>query len=95
MLSDHCKCNKTMDPDQTAEADLKVVREHAQKLGEHFDTVMIFVTRHESGEKNGTVRLRFGLGDWYARYGNVREWLVKSEEQIRIDAREDKNDTFN
>lgn len=75
--------------DAEAKADFDIVQSHANALGEHFDSVMIFVTRHESGEKNGTVRLRLGVGDWYSRYGVVREWLVKTEEQIRIDARED------
>lgn len=46
-----------------------------RELGEHFDTVQIFATRHESGEENGTVHVSLGLGNWYARFGQVQMWL--------------------
>ena len=64
------------------EADLKLCEEAARALGEHFDTVMIFATRHEAG-KDGTVNIQYGVGNWFARKGQVSEWLLREEEDTR------------
>ena len=58
-----------MEPDR----DLEIVKQHTAALHEHFDSVQIFCTRYESKEK-GTIRVTFGLGDWFARYGVTRLW---------------------
>jgi hypothetical protein len=57
--------------------DEKRVREAAEALGEHFDAVIIFATRYESELASGTIRVSHGTGNWYARYGQVREWIVR------------------
>lgn len=44
-------------------------------LGEHFDSVAIFVTRHESS-KGGTLRLIQQSGNLYATVGWVRDWII-------------------
>lgn len=69
--------------------DLERVREACDSLIEHFDTVMIFTTRHESGELDGTVNVRYGLGNWFARKGQIEDWLLKEDECSRINARKD------
>lgn len=66
-----------------AEADIELVKKHVEALGEHFDSVHIFCTRHEAGEENGTVQLNQYAGNFFARYGQVREWLIRQEEQSR------------
>lgn len=48
-------------------------------LGEHFDTVQIFVTRHEAGSLNGTIGACKGEGNWYARLGYVKEWILQHD----------------
>lgn len=63
--------------------DLDRVEAALQTLSEHFDTVQIFCTRHESGEENGTVNVNRGMGNWFARYGQVMEWIVREEETSR------------
>lgn len=68
------------------ESDMAAVDEAITKLGEHFDSVMIFVSRYDGGDV-GSVNVAKGLGNWYARYGQVREWLVKEEEVARIEAK--------
>lgn len=68
--------------------DLAAVKKALQDLGEHFDSVMIFCTRHE-GDDRGSARVAKGTGNWYARYGQVREWLVKEEEEARIEAKKE------
>ena len=67
--------------------DRKMVEQHMRQLGEHFDTVMIFCTRHESGERNGTTRVSMGCGNWYARFGQVSEWITQEREVARIEVR--------
>jgi hypothetical protein len=71
------------------EKDMAMLQKHCEQLGEHFDSVQIFVTRLESGELNGTVNINYGAGNWFTRYGQVNHWLVKSSEQARIDVRKD------
>ena len=72
--------------------DMKLVEKAVQELGEHYETVMVFCTRHESGQENGTVRVIKGSGNWFARYGVVREWLIREEETSRSVARKDSSD---
>lgn len=55
------------------EQDMARVQKALDLLSEHFDTVQIFVTRHEDG---GTRAANLGSGNWYARYG----WREENEE---------------
>jgi len=50
-------------------------------LAEHFDTVVIMVTRYR--QDGVTVAADRASGNWYARMGQVREWLLKTDEQSR------------
>jgi hypothetical protein len=58
--------------------DLRILRNAAARLMEHFDTVHIFATRH-IGSDEGTIAAQHGEGNWYARRGQVGEWLVKQD----------------
>lgn len=57
------------------------------QLQEHFDSVQIFVTRHEPAEHNGTIVADMGVGNWYARFGQIKEWMNREEEIARQHAR--------
>lgn len=59
--------------DEIQEHDEKLVTEVIQQLRRHFDTVEIFVTRDEPEGK--TLAFADGAGNWYARFGQVQEWL--------------------
>ena len=61
--------------------DLVIVKQHTAALREHFDSVQIFCTRHEGTQ--GTTRVSYGTGDWFARYGVVKLW---SDAQNLIDS---------
>lgn len=74
------------------ESDTKLVREHLDNLGEHFDSVQIFCTRHESGESDGTRHIQMGIGNWFARYGHVVNWLAGQEEHGRITVRDEREE---
>lgn len=65
------------------ETDMKMVEKAVNELGDHFDSVQIFVSRYDSGQEDGTVNINIGVGNWYARYGQVMEWCIKQEERTR------------
>jgi hypothetical protein len=62
----------------------KIIASHVSQLAEHFDTVQVFCTRHESDDVGTYVHSK-GSGNWCARFGQVKEWYVKQEEDARID----------
>lgn len=62
--------------DEKKDVDLEILKRAVNTVAEHFDTVQIFATRKE---KEGTVNCRWGVGDWYARYGHCRLWVLREE----------------
>jgi hypothetical protein len=78
-----------MDCDPEAEADVEIVKKACLSLGEHFDSVHIFATRHEPATLDGTVTVAYGSGNWFARYGQIQEWMIKQDEQARLKVRTD------
>ena len=62
------------------ERQLKIVTSHVQQLAEHFDTVQIFVTRHE-GDGNGPLRMDSGSGNFYGRFGQIACWIDKKHSE--------------
>jgi hypothetical protein len=75
---------------QSKNADIELLKQHAAKLGEMFDSVHIFCTRHEPAMEDGTVTVNWGVGNWYARYGQIIEWTIRSDENSRMAERFDK-----
>ena len=67
------------------ETELAIVKSHANQLAEHFESVQIFVTRH-IGDEQGTVRINYGSGNAFARYGQVRQWLIQEDAYVNKDA---------
>lgn len=63
-------------------ADTDLVEKAIKDLSEHFESVHISCTRHEGGDV-GTVNINKGCGNWFARVGCLKQWL------LRIDAKED------
>lgn len=61
----HADCDKTRK--------LKILDSHASQLAEHFDSVQIIVT--DFCPQTGTGSMEVGRGNYYARYGSVREWM--------------------
>jgi len=64
----------------------ELVSRTAAQLGEHFDTVQIFVTRHR-GEDTTTAAYEHGVGNFLARYGQVVEWLAMQDQYQRQEAK--------
>lgn len=68
------------------EADMKALQDTCAALRIRFDTIQIVGTRikveSESEEQNGTVHVTWGHGNWFARYGSVKAWIIQQEQDI-------------
>lgn len=76
-------------PSEEQKADLDKIKASLDQLGEHFDTVQIFATKHDGGDDGATHSFHKGIGNWWARFGQVVEWVTKSKEDARVEARKD------
>jgi hypothetical protein len=73
---------KPVDEDEQRERDIARLDAAAQLLMEHFDSVQIFATRYD-GYQRGTAGASAGRGNWYARYGAVKEWVRINDHPTR------------
>lgn len=78
-----------MSDDPKSIEDMDRLKHAARLLGEHFDCVQIFVSRHEPYQRDGTVNAAYGEGNWFARYGQIQEWMVRQDERTRDHIREE------
>lgn len=69
-------------PPEMTEAN-RLVREAALKISEHVDSVRIFVTKKCENGRNGTWRMSWGEGNWFAQYGQVSQWIDSERENSR------------
>jgi len=72
------------------DVDIERINEALRVLGEHFDTVHIFATRVEDDGK--TFRFQKGAGNWFARFGQVKCWVILSEAEEARAAKDDDED---
>lgn len=68
--------------------DVSMVRQSAESLIEHFDSVQIFVTK-KSDDGDGYIQIQLGRGNWFTRYGQVKCWIIKEDETTREQSRKD------
>lgn len=73
--------------ESTPEDIQKILEQHCSAILEHADTVHIFATRHDP-VKRETAYVTFGIGNFYARYGGIKEWILREEERPRASVRE-------
>ncbi len=50
--------------------------------------MQIFATRHEPATHRGTINVCWGEGNYFTRYGQIGEWVVRQNEVARENARE-------
>lgn len=65
----------------------ELVKKAATEIISVADSVEIIVGKHRPSnvaEDDNTLSFSYGLGDWYSRYGRVREWLLKADERIKV-----------
>lgn len=71
----------------------RIVTQSIGRLMEHFDSVQVFVTKHcPAGKDTHTASFVKGDGNWYARYGQVKEWALKAERHSQRDVDDDRDD---
>ncbi len=75
-----------MTGEEQKERDHKVLDSVLAGLSEHFDNVQIIATRSDGTD---TLVIDRGTGNWYARYGAVREWIIIQEERTKIHTRQE------
>lgn len=66
--------------------DMEALDKAADALAERFPSVQIFVHRERKASvksHNLQTCISVGRGDWYARYGQIREWMIEIEESIK------------
>lgn len=73
-----------MSEEELRAIDTALVMQHINDLMMRFDSVQVFVTRQESPEI-GTVAFSDGRGNWYARYGQITEWVENGGSMARED----------
>jgi hypothetical protein len=61
----------------------EMVREAVLKLGEHFESVRIFVTRANPESPSETQAIDEGTGNFYAQLGQITEWLSIQDQYQR------------
>lgn len=91
LSGEHFNANQSMSAGKIiSEADTKRVDDARTALMEHFDSVRIFVTRHDGSEAN-TACYETGGGNFYAQLGQVTEWLAIQDQFQREHAKKKAN----
>lgn len=83
-----------MAKDNSRAQDVALLQKHVDALGEHFDSVQIFCTRHDPARADGTVAVQLGVGNWYARYGHITDWIARQDWERREPGSDDQAETF-
>jgi len=62
----------------------KQILKSVTELAEGFDTVQIFLTKHSDSDKDteDTESLYFGVGNKFAIYGQVKNWILTEEKKM-------------
>ena len=71
------------------DVDLNRMKKAVAELGEFFDCVQLFCSRHDASKDDLTTSFHTGRGNWFARLGQTREWMAKKDEEARESARSD------
>ena len=65
----------------------KLVKKFIEDIGEHVTSARVFVTYPV--EQGDTCSYTSGHGDYSAQRGQIHEWQLKCDEQVRIRARKE------
>ena len=77
-------------PEEADERRTRELQAALATLFQWFDTIQIFVSRIDPKDQK-THYEAAGQGNWMARSGQVREWLIVQDEVLRENARQDCN----
>ncbi len=65
--------------DDQRDKKMQLLKNQVEVLMRSFDTVQVFCTKHESGDDPQTFEYQTGNGNFMARYGQVRAWLLAED----------------
>lgn len=65
--------------DEQRDKKMELIRNQVRVLMESFDTVQILCTKHEAGDDPTTFEYQTGAGNFMARYGQIRAWLLHED----------------
>jgi hypothetical protein len=65
-----------------------LVGKHASELSEFFDSCRIFVSWPHADDAHRTLTFDSGRGNWFAQYGQIRQWVIAEDELLRKSVRE-------
>lgn len=68
----------------TEEEAKALVNKLASELGEHFDSLRIFVSWPHPDDAHRTLTWDTGRGNYYAQYGQIIQWMHVQDEEQRI-----------
>lgn len=60
----------------------EILTKALNQLIEHYDTVQIFATASANDKEGGALGFALGKGSWFARYGQIRSWVVSQENEM-------------
>jgi hypothetical protein len=76
-------------PNAERNAEIEFVEKLATQLGEHFQSVRIFVSKSSDDGNANTLHYNTGRGDFLSQRGHVRDWMLYNDEATREKARID------
>lgn len=65
--------------DDQRDKKMQLLKNQVAVLMQSFDTVQIFCTKHEGGDDPKTFEYQTGDGNFMARYGQVRAWILSED----------------
>lgn len=65
------------------DAGVMLITSSLESLREFFDSVHIVCTRYDNDGEGFTDVISRGAGNWNARYGSLKETVIKLEESMR------------
>lgn len=63
----------------------KKTKEFIDLISEHTDSIRVFISTPSDGQS--TDGFTTGSGNWYAQYGQIKEWVSRHDERVRHDER--------
>lgn len=82
-MNANCDC-----PDEMKEVD-RLVLQAVNNLAEHVDAVTILVNKRRNDGGEGTWQMVNGRGNWFARFGHAKAWVLQSEADMKEPERTD------
>lgn len=78
--------NGSSEYQERKDADHKAVKEACLRLMRRFDCVQIFASRYDRSEDNTddeTVSIQYGKGNWLARYGLAKRYVLMNDQEFK------------